>query len=129
MARLTDLSEKSLYWDIELSRNYNKGWSPLEVTGLGPFLQGYTSLQQRQHDGRLASKSSKSTHTKIAILDGGINQMSPVWREASKTTAGGLTGVSFVVNRAGNERSSPGKIVVLEGLPPSGAGQPVPQMC
>jgi len=105
MARLADFSEKKLFWVIKLSRDHNEGRSPLEVTRLGPFLQGYTSLQQNQHNESLASKSSRSTRTKIAILDDGINQMSPVWREASKSTAGGLTGASFVFDREGNESS------------------------
>jgi hypothetical protein len=103
MNQVLDFSSKELYWDIKIFQAPNEGRSPLDITRLRPFIEGYSSLQYIQHDLPPATKSSKSTRTKIAILDDGINQTLPVWIEATKTSAGGLTGVSFVVNPEGNE--------------------------
>jgi hypothetical protein len=103
MTQVPDFSSKKLLWDIKIFQAPNEGRSPLDTTRLRPFVEGYSSLQHIQHDLSPATKSSKSTRTKIAILDDGINQTLPEWIEATKTSAGGLTGVPFVVNLEGNE--------------------------
>jgi hypothetical protein len=98
MSYLLDLSEKKLYWDIKFFHGHNETKSPSEVTMLGPFLQCYTSLQSSK------SLASKSTHARVAILDDGVDQTSPVWAEMSK--AGyerPITSASFIIDREGNE--------------------------
>jgi hypothetical protein len=96
MTQLLHLSKIKIDLDIRLSGDDNDGKSPLEVTRLGPFLQAHTSRQLL---------ASKSTSTRIAILDDGIDQISPIWAEISKRRHdASTTGASFVVDSEGNER-------------------------
>lgn len=91
-------SENTIQWDIKLSRDLDESRSPLEVTRLGPFLKGYKSLQYGK------PLASKSTCTRIAILDDGVDQVSPVWAEINKRgQRAAITGASFVVDNDGNE--------------------------